>query len=211
VHPVVSPRKSALVLALAISFAGCGSSSSKDSKEARDSFAGKWTRGDGLVFSVDDDGKTVTGKLLDPAKQEMERYTFSLAHDGAGLSGKATIEIRDYRPVTLAWKVQKDGARALVAEVESGDIWPDGHIENRHLEKKTFTLEPPSESELAAVDEARRLRDEADQTTTQAQTDEEARKALQSSADSMSEQAEKDEAEMQRLRAEADALLGETK
>jgi hypothetical protein len=120
-------------------------------------FAGKWTREDnGAVFEVEDDGTTVSGKLVD-GKQEyldyFESYSFALERDGAGLKGVASFVFKDAPDETVEtkWEISRDGDQGLVGELEYLNYDDDGIETSRGVDKKVFTMEAAAAAPAAAA------------------------------------------------------------
>jgi hypothetical protein len=114
---------------------------------AGETFAGKWTREDnGAVFEVEDDGSTVTGKLVDGKADYLgyfETYSFSLKRDGSGLKGMASFVFKDAPDETVEtkWEISRDGDSRLKAKLEYIKYDDDGNEESRGMDSKVFTLE----------------------------------------------------------------------
>ncbi len=120
---------------------------------AAGSLAGRWTRelqdgeGDPLVYEVEDDGETVTGRLLGADERGFESYTFELTRRSEGatvtLEGSARlvlVEDPDH-PLVTRWELTAQPGGAIAGRVEWADVDEDGTILERGWEERAFTLE----------------------------------------------------------------------
>jgi hypothetical protein len=115
------------------------------------SFTGRWTRGDGLVFDVADDGSTIKGTLESDPKGTYDSFTFVLNRSGRGLVGKASFKEKAGVAAETAWTVTAADGGNLVGENETVSVDPDtGEVADflgRHTEKQPFAVvRPPAPS-----------------------------------------------------------------
>ncbi len=126
-----------------------------ESAASGDSYAGKWTRKDnGAIFEVEDDGSTVTGKLVDGDEEYLDyfaSYAFVLERKGDGLKGTAKFVFKDAPDETVEtqWEISRDGD-GLSGKLEYLNYDDDGNETTRGTDTKAFSLEAAAPVAAAA-------------------------------------------------------------
>jgi hypothetical protein len=220
-----SPGASNLVrsalLSAAATLVGCTSADTKPAPApAKPTYAGRWTRGDGKVFQVQDDGTKVHGALASAPTD----YTFDLARTGAGLEGTAKIKDGS-QTVETKWRLHADGDLKLAGDKEYVDLDPStGKVLARGTEPQEFSIErapaaAPADDkaalrasadavtsdEDARAQEMARLQKAADDEASSSQGEDAQKEALRAAAEKAAAEADQEDAERQKLRASADA------
>jgi len=222
-RPRAAQLRGGLLVLAPVFLSACSSDSRNQSQQGTATVAlygGRWTRSDGRLYEVDDDGTTLRGKLTrDPSS-----YTFELSRQGNELVGTARIHDGD-QVLETKWHLHPKGPDRVAGDTEYVDVDPrTGKVVGRGLEPLEFQIatRPAStnhenKSQLQAAADATtaeeesrarelaKLRAAADRATGSSDTEDAQKKALQDAADKEAALAERDETERQKLRDGADA------
>ena len=112
------------------------------------SFTGKWTRADGLVFDVTDDGVSLKGTLESDPKATFETFSFTLHREGDGLVGKAAFKEKAGFAGETGWTLHAADGGNLLGDDEVVAVDPDtgeaADFLGRRTEKHPFTVVRPA-------------------------------------------------------------------
>ena len=98
-------------------------------KEPSWNLSGQWKRDDGLQFEVTDDGKKVSGRLINLEGSEYDTYAFSLDWKNENvLEGVATWLERGgnkEKPRKTNWRLKATDEKAVAGDIDTLDLDPD--------------------------------------------------------------------------------------
>ena len=112
-----------------------------------ESYAGTWSRDDGISYAVEDDGQTVRGELAEDPSGRFEAVSFELSRAESGLEGQASLAMAD-GAATVRWSLQPAGEGLdLVGKVQTVWLDPDGGLltfdSNPEWAEHRFTVVAP--------------------------------------------------------------------